>query len=674
VLSFDNTVGSLDRLLSELWISGNRLHLLSQTSDNEEIRDAATSAAVSIETWGVKNIDFNLDLYRLLAAFGETDEAAMLSGERLRLLTRTLADYERRGMALDDESRAQLEDWEDQLAEHTSKISTNIKDDEGSVEFFLEELEGLTDQQLAVLSYDANTTRYTALTAISSQYDAVITYANKSKTRLKILHTDLQRAMQENGQLILEVVQTRQKIANMLGFDHWADYRTANMMAGSGATAYNFIENIDDQLNGPFLEEKELLLSLKKEHHGDDPNAVDLHQEDVKFYQNIYKEREFQINEEEISEYFEEKAVLRGIFDLYEELFNIHISIEPNMVPGGAWADDVQFIYIYEAGGDSYPLGGVYLDLHPRKGKFKHFAMFSLVSGHRLAEGGYQAPLGAIVGNWPIPVGDSTVSLWKFSDVNTMFHEFGHALHDVLTCAELSANAGTSVPRDFVEVPSQMLERWLEDINVLRRLSKHYKTGESMPDHLVKSLVRAKYANIGHYYKGQVSLSLSDFRIHMYRMPEDIPATPQDLYSATNIDYSKYYPVPDDTAKLASFGHLFGGYDASYYGYAWADSIAADLASLFRASTDGFMDSELGLLFRMEILEPGNARDPNDSIRAFLGRDWNTDAFFEEMQSEKFEDSEKQENQFEGSSGRESIGPQGRMLLCLGTVIMVWLA
>ena len=243
----------------------------------------------------------------------------------------------------------------------------------------------------------------------------------------------------------------------------------------------------------------------------------------------------------------------------------------------------------------------------------------------------YQAPLCAIVGNWPNPVGNATYSLWKFGNVNTMFHEFGHALHDVLSCTRFSAFAGTAVPRDFVEVPSQMLERWLDDINVIRRFAKHHETGEPLPDHLLQSLIDARFATYGHSVKGQVSYGLSDFTIHTYNSPDEIPATPAELYHATNQDYSKYYHVPDDTARLASFGHLFGGYDAGYYGYAWADAIAADLASPFRMSPNGFLDQELGARFHQEILEPGGSRDPHELIRAFLGRDWNTDAFFAEM-------------------------------------------
>ena len=353
-VTFDNTLGALSELLFELWLPGYRLYLLSQTSEDEEIRDTATQSVVNMEKWGRDNIDFNLDLYKLIAAYADTDEAAKLTGEPRRLLTETLADYQRRGMMLGDDDRAQLTEWEDRLSELTTAISGNINGDEGAIEFTTAELEGLSEQQLASLKYNANTSTYTALTAISSQYSTVAGYATASETRRETIRVRTQRAMTTNGELILEVVQLRQKVASLLGFQHWADYRTSNKMAQTGATAKSFIENLDQRLNNRFFQEKERLLNLKKEHLGAS-QVENIHREDIGYYINILMEREYQINQEEISEYFEEEATLKGIFQIYEELFNISISIDPNGGPTGAWSDDVKFVRIYEAGDHSSP-------------------------------------------------------------------------------------------------------------------------------------------------------------------------------------------------------------------------------------------------------------------------------------------------------------------------------
>lgn len=673
-LSFENTLGAIEKLMNTFWTTGYRLYLLSKTSDNEDVRAAAQGAVLEMRTWGREKIDFNMELFKVLEQYNQTEQASKLTGERRLLLDDSLKAYQRRGMALGEEHRAQLKAWQQELSELTTNISTTITMAVGPVEFTVDELQGLTDQQLLSLQYNSTTDTYTALTAIASQYRTLVTYANSSETRLKATKARMQRAMEENGEPMLAVLRLRQQIASLLGFQHWADYKCEDKMAKTGTIAFDFISNIDERLEDQFAKEQGMLLDLKREHLGDASASV-IDRQDVSFYKNILLERDYQINHEEISEYFEEEATIRGIFELYEELFNIRIVQEPEGVPpegGDAWADDVQFVYIFDKNGTE-PLGGLYLDLHPREGKFTHFAKFSLIQGgYKTSEvtGNtfYQAPVCAIIGNWPVPVGNVTVSLWHYSNVNTMFHELGHALHTILTCAEFSAYAGTSVPRDFVEVPSQMLERWLDDIDVVRRFAKHYETGMPMPEHLLQSLIEARTVTVGHGYKGQVSFGLADLKIHTYSSPDEIPATPMDLYDETNQEFSRYYPTPDDTAFLAGFGHLFGGYDAGYYGYAWADAIAADLASLFRLSSEGFMDSELGAKFRKEILEPGGSRDPTESIQAFLGRDWNTDAFFDEMgltaameidvEPEEEDEAEEQIEQQEGSDQIVSSEPE----------------
>jgi Zn-dependent oligopeptidase len=190
-----------------------------------------------------------------------------------------------------------------------------------------------------------------------------------------------------------------------------------------------------------------------------------------------------------------------------------------------------------------------------------------------------------------------------------------------------------SVPADFVEAPSQMLEKWLQDPAVIRKISKHYQTNEPLPEDTLQSLVNSKRVFIGHYYAKQVAFDNADLRIHSYRSSEEIPPTYQDLCDATNEDFDDiFYKVPKRTCFLASFGHLFAGYDAQYYGYAWADAIASDLATPFKHSAEGFLDAKIGARFRKEVLEPGNSRDVTESIEAFLGRKWNTNALFQEIQ------------------------------------------
>jgi hypothetical protein len=452
-------------------------------------------------------------------------------------------------------------------------------------------------------------------------------YADEIDTRRRTLRARYGRAMAENGELIREVLALRIQIAELLGYQHWADLRTAANMAGTGATALAFLTDLGERLGDRFHAEQLVLRDLKRAHVGDPSLGVEeLERADIRFYTRQLMARDYQIDVDALRSYFPEGPTLRGIFDVYEQLFDLRITVRDAF---DAWADDVRVAEIEDVQSGEL-LGAVYLDLHPRAGKYTHFAMFGLVDGRLVTAGEYRAPICAIVGNFPLPVGE-TPSLWSFDQVTTMFHELGHALHHVLTTARFAAFAGINVPLDYVEVPSQMLERWLEDIRVVGSFAVHHETGEVLPAASIEALGAASRATIGHFYKRQLSWGLSDLRIHMYTGLEQLPGTADAIYGATNADYATYYAVSDDSAPLASFGHLFGGYDAGYYGYAWADAISADLAGAFRASAQGFMDHELGQRFRQEILEVGNERDPGESIRAFLGRDWNTDAFFDEL-------------------------------------------
>jgi thimet oligopeptidase len=399
-------------------------------------------------------------------------------------------------------------------------------------------------------------------------------------------------------------------------------------MARSADVVTDFLQSSHKLMRAKFQAEQTLLTELEREDLGD-PSA-ELAIEDIAYYSTMLLSRRYEVDQEVVRQYFAQDQVLRRIFDLFEELFSIEFTL---VAPPQAWADEVQAAVVSDARtGDV--LGAIYLDLHPRPGKYTHFASYTLVEGRALYDMRYQAPIAAIIGNWPEPSGDLP-ALWTLDQVSTMMHELGHALHTVLTTASYAQFAGTSVPRDFVEVPSQLLERWLESPEVLERLSAHHETGESMPRSLIDSILAARNATIGHFYTRQITYGFEDLSIHLYTDVEEVPDSPEDVYDETRALFATYYyPAPEETADIASFLHLFGGYDAGYYSYLWSDIIAADIASLFAASERGFLDTALGMRLREEIFEPGGARPENESIRAFLGRDWNADAFVAEIYGE----------------------------------------
>jgi len=258
-----------------------------------------------------------------------------------------------------------------------------------------------------------------------------------------------------------------------------------------------------------------------------------------------------------------------------------------------------------------------YLDMFPRDGKFNHFAEFGIIPGKLLPNGKYQRPTVALVCNFPPPSKDKP-SLLSHSDVETLFHEFGHALHAIVTNAKYVRFSGTSVPADFVEAPSQMLQNWVWDKTVLDTFAADYRSpSKKIPAETIAKMKEAKLATVGVTYRRQFAIASIDLTLHDVH-PE---GQPYDCVAMSNPVLEKVFlPIDPDTAFVAFIGHL-AGYDAGYYGYAWADAIAADMATIFEGSPNGFLDKAAGLKLRKEIYAPGGARDIDVSIHNFLGRD-----------------------------------------------------
>ena len=265
--------------------------------------------------------------------------------------------------------------------------------------------------------------------------------------------------------------------------------------------------------------------------------------------------------------------------------------------------------------------------MFPREGKYNHFAQFDIIQGKLLSRGKYQRPTVALICNFPSPAPDRP-SLLSHTDVETLFHEFGHAMHSIMTRAKYARFSGTSVPRDFVEAPSQMLENWVWNKKVLDSFAADYRDpSKKIPAEILAKLKEAKLAVEATRYRRQLSFGLTDLalhtQIHETNAKEALPLSNKVLGEL-------FFPMAPDTAFVAYFGHLMQ-YDAGYYGYAWADAIAADMATVFEHAPTGYFDQAAGHRLRAEIYEPGDSRDVNVSIEKFLHRPWSLDPFLKKI-------------------------------------------
>ncbi len=617
-LTFNNTIAALDDLAYDIGLTANRLSLLKETSTNAVLRDAATDAIKVLSEWSV-GLDYREDVYRTVNAYART--LPKLVGEEDRLLREVLRDYRRAGLELPKAQRDEVERLRKELTQLTTDFESNITKTQQPVKFTGAELEGMPENFLNQPGLKTGDDEYTLMANVTFHYITVLENAKRESTRRKFTTIRNNLAREENVPLLQKILALRDRIAGKLGYASWADYVIEPKMAKDAATARAFLERLKVGLQPKFAAELEEYRALKVKETGD-ANAQ-IHVWDWGYFSNQLKKEKYTVDAEQLRVYFPYEKTLQGMFDIYQIIFGLKFQRLDAPVQ---WADGVQLFGVTDSETGA-PLGLFYLDMFPREGKYNHFAQFGIIEGKRLPGGQYQRPTVALICNFP-PPGKDTPSLLSHSDVETLFHEFGHALHSILTRARFSRFAGTSVPRDFVEAPSQMLENWVWDKKVLDSFAADYRDpSKKIPKEILGKLKESKLATVGTFYRRQLSFALVDLALHT----EVKDGGDQDVVKISNDILSKVFlPVPEDTAFVAYFGHLMG-YDAGYYGYAWADAIAADMATVFEKSPNGYFDVSTGRRLRKEIYAPGDSRDVTVSIEKFLGRKQSIEPFLKTL-------------------------------------------
>ena len=452
---------------------------------------------------------------------------------------------------------------------------------------------------------------------VTFQVAEVLDHAVNENTRKRLYIARDNRARAKNSGLLKKVLELRADIARRLGYGSWADYQTETRMAGNGATALAFLEKLKDGLEPKYRAELAEFAKIKAASKGSTTPEVNIW--DWRYCAEQLRQQKYQIDTEALRVYFPFEHVLQGMFNVYEHIFAIKIQ---EVQPPSKYVDDLKLYAVIDVDSGA-PLGMLYMDLFPRAGKFHHFANFSIIYGKRLEDGKYQRPTTELICNFPPPTKDGP-SLMSHDDVTTIFHEFGHAMHAILTQAKYARFAGTNVPRDFVEAPSQMLEYFTWDRKVLDSFAADYRDpGKKIPPEVLAQLNAAELATKGCIYRRQLSFGILDLMLHSGLTEEQLATLPD---FSNKILGEVFLPPDPSTAIIASFDHLMD-YGAGYYGYAWADAIAADMASVFQLAPDKFLDAKIGRRLRDEIYAQGNSRDITVSIEKFLRRRQSIDPF-----------------------------------------------
>jgi thimet oligopeptidase len=616
--TFKSTVVALDDVTYEASIAANRATLIKETNTNPVMRAAAENAVKGFQDWAV-GVDYREDVYKAIKAFADTHPK--LSGEDEKLLKETLRDYRRAGLELPPDKRKEVEELRKELTKLGTDFETNIIKSNAPVMFSKADLDGLPESFFASPAIKTGDDVYTVMANVTWQFNTVQENAKNEATRKQLYIVRETLAKDKNVPLLNQMLALRNQIALRLGYKSWDDYQTDVKMAKTGMNAEKYINDLVAGIQPKFDRE---IAELQKLKAGDTKDAnAKIMVWDWRYYSNQRDKQKYDVDKEALRAYFPFQKVLDGMFNIYQSIFGLKFE---KIVAPYKWIDDLQ-LYLVTDSATGEPLGMFYLDMFPREGKYNHFAQFVIISGKLLPNGKYQRPTVALLCNFP-PASADTPSLMTHQDVETLFHEFGHALHSVVTRAKYGRFAGTSVPGDFVEAPSQMLQNWVWDKKVLDTFAADYRDpSKKIPADIVKKLNDAKLADAGVLYRRQFAFASLDLALHDPH-PEEMP---YDSVAISNPILEKIFlPIDPSTTFVSYFGHL-NGYDAGYYGYAWADAIAADMATVFEKAKDGYLDKQAGMKLRREIYEPGDSRDVNESIEKFLGRKQSIEPFLKKI-------------------------------------------
>ena len=612
--TYENTLVRIDDIYSvieSVWSPG---YLMGSVHTSEEIRNEGLEASKKIENY-ITELSLNEDLYNAVVAYVTTAEAKSLKGFREKFLDDLLLDYKRIGFNLSKDKREKVKAVLDVLTDLGLEFDKNIRSAQDTLFLDPKDLAGLPD------NYKKERLQNNGKYAIDMTYPSYVPFmdqAESDEAREALRFKFNNRARAENIGVLNDILRNRMKLVKLLGYNSYAEYRTEDRMARNPKNVWDFENDLKQQLREKAENDVAEMLTIKSVRLG--KNTKTIHPWEAGFYENQVKLKKYNLDREEVRQYFEFNNVTEGLFTIYQQLFNVRFEKVQNP---SVWHEDVQMFSIYDKTSGAL-IGNFYLDMFPRANKYGHAAAFSVIMG-KMTENGYQKPATALVCNFPKPT-DFQPSLLTHENVETYFHEFGHLVHGVLTTSQLISYAGTSVARDFVEAPSQMLENWVWQKESLSLFAKHYETGEVIPEELLDRMIAAKNINSGTKALQQIFYGIYDFTLNDGFDPDGNKST-TDLIKELKNEIT-FYPYQEETHQQASFGHL-NGYGAAYYGYKWSEVYAQDMFSVFEAN--GILNPDIGLKYRRIILEKGGTVDPYELVKEFLGREPNSEAFLRSM-------------------------------------------
>lgn len=642
-ITYENTFGALERSNGLLMEGMRKAYVLKSLCDNAELRKAMDSVAPGVSAF-LSSVTKNQALWNLLKTAEERLRQTCLDPEQKRYMELSMQSFRDNGADLPPDKRARLEAIDRELTLASQRFNNLYMDARKSWTWTVRDaalLEGIdvTALQQARKEFLSRSPGHSG-----PGWTFTLDSAASARVMEKARHEECRKNLWEHLQtvatgkwdtepVIRKILSLRREKAHLCGYETYPDYALRESMAGNGANAMKFVNELLEKVKVPFFREMEALRRLKGRLTGQE-NAR-LNPWDVAYYANLQAKEQFQLDQEELRRYFPLPRVLNGLFSLAERLYGIRIAEVPvrqalSGAPAGetaggveTWHPDVRFFTIDDGNGNR--LGSFYLDLFSRKSKRAGAWMNSLDTGSPATQENPGKPrLGLVCLNIHPPAAGDT-ALLSHQETRILFHEFGHLLHLMFSRVSISSLAGTSVPRDFVEVPSQFMENWCWHPDVLKSFARHEKTGLPIPEEMLRSLDASRSNTPALALAGQLLYAKTDLAVHTE--PERFSAGSLDDVDAAAAGGMDYFKDFKRTGKLRTARHLFSspaGYASFYFAYRWAEVLDKDIFEAFERA--GGPDRETARKFRKTILEKGYTVPPMQQFMDFMGRKPRMDA------------------------------------------------
>ncbi len=615
--TFDNTARAFDQAHVALRELTSALQTLEMASPDADLRSAAHDALIKLQDFEVDYVSQNKALYRAFkeyAAHGMTQES--LSDQERYFIHDILKDFKRDGLNLPDALQEEVKKVKKAIAALELDFETNIATDNHTVTVSHDELAGLSEDFITSLKRTDD--GFYVLGVDYPTYHQVLDHCSVESTREKLWTAFVNRAYPVNTPLLTKLIAERDKLAHLLGYSSYAEFDISNEMAKSPKNVEQFLDNLRMRAIPKVEQELNDLANNLPAQVSLTPSGK-FKPWDMAYAAAAYKEQNFSLDERHVAEYFPLDHILQELLAIYEQFFSVKFS---QLTSPDFWHHDVKLLSAHDAHGQL--LGYLLLDLFPRPNKYTHACQIGIVPAIRAVRGQPYFPAVAVVlANFAAPT-HNRPSLLPRGDVSTLFHEFGHALHTLFGATDIGSLSGTHVKRDFVELPSQMLEEWLWDPHILKQISSHYQTHEPLPDEMINKILKTKHFGTGNFVERQIALATIALDYYKEGADKEIYALAHDIVARIR----PHLLVAPNDHFVASFGHLTG-YGAKYYGYLWSRVYAVDLFDYIKQF--GLLNPEIGKRYREAILSRGGAEDPYKLLEDFLGREPRSDAFFKDL-------------------------------------------